>query len=419
MAIANRKLTKKEIDVIRDEIKDIVGSTITGSTSKVVVDENIIKGIVPKGTQRSSIVTRVEMALKRNPFLKELDVKIVKQRSVTIGKKTVSSGSMVIKISFADSDVVFAVAIKPGTAMVSLLPSDLGVTGEMTFDVYKRVVLSGINSLPEDKAPQDFKDFLTDVFEYSLGKGSKVDKMPERLHNYVVDEVLSDISKTFSEVLGPALIKRSGENVLSVIFPISKNERAYDFKVITKKKSKEKVLMSYSVKSGIAKKTNTVKPGDIVERLKKNMIRLNSVMSIRQEANGAQLGKEILETLAKFGRTEGAIEAAKLLDEKTKPSVRLKTLLEKRGKKTELEVCVSFLENATDLDFQTLLSIAFQDELSFMTFVLHKNGTGTFKVTTSDDIEKLDDPLSLRSKGFVPTSNKTVLKEKMGVEAPK
>lgn len=399
-------LTKKELKETKDYIIDIVNSIVRGTNHKVIVEGNVIKGIVPRLTKRDVLISTIAKKLKADENFKNSEaIKVTTQKAVMIGQKKISSGSNVIKIVITDTkpEEIMAITVKPGTALVSLLPADMGIVGTMNYAEYITKVRFAIKELPEEKAPKEYRDFLNDVFTAALSSTNAiVPKMPGRLNAYVVDEVLADISKTFSEVLGPALVNKHlpKQKIKTVIFPTSKNEREYDFKIVTE----DDIMMSYSVKSGVAKVTNTVKPNDINARLKKNLGgTLDKATMAYTKKRTSIVARKIIEILSDNKPTEGAIEAAKFLN--------------KDKKKQNLTDSVKLLQDEP-LQLNALMSMAFKDELSFLKYVLNKNGSSKLTIVSGKQIKDLEKKLKLRSKGIRqgPTSKR--LTEKMGVTPP-
>ena len=404
-------LTAKELKQTKEHIIKLVESVVTGVNRKVIVEGNVIKGIVPKLTKRDILVSAIAKKLQDDPDFKNTEtIRVTKVKSVTVDKKKISSGSNVVKVIINDTkpEVVLAITVKPGTALVSLLPADLGIVDTMTYAEYITKVRFALKHLPEEKAPEDYRKFLNEVFTAAISPqiNPKIDNIPKKLNAYVVEEVLADISKTFSEVLGPALVNKQMKNkVKTVIFPKSKNERAFDFKVVTE----DDIMMSYSVKSGVAKVTNTVKPNDIHTRLEKNLGSgvLDKATSDYKKKKTTITARKVIKILSDEKPTEGAIEAAMFLEGNE----------DKKKKKKNLADSVKLLQNA-ELELNALMSMAFKDELSFLKFVLKKDGSMTTTIISGKQIKDLQKKLMLRSKGIRQGPTSSRLTEKMGVTPP-
>lgn len=305
--------------------------------------------------------------------------------------------------------VSFDAIAKPGvkaSAAVSLKPQAFGVR-EKKYRIaeYSKIVADYIEDR-KDLSPQ-LRTYLSAVFDYyATGKTTKGEVT--KIYNSVKTDIpINDINKDFGEVLGPVacyklqLFKSKGitlTNQLEVYMPERPNEPLMDYGLYDGKKQ-----YVISAKSGTT--TNTVKPGDILDLLKKNpakvskwrdtkewkllqMLAENSILFGPIKAVAAAYGIFSEQAADKVTKTEYDTGAfAKFINEND--------YLKTKSKPTVNEImyeCEKMIQKDTkdgNLNMNAIFSDAIEEAVLYVKFELDTLGIGTWKVIASDDVANI------------------------------
>jgi hypothetical protein len=323
-------------------------------------------------------------------------------------------GSHFVRVSFD------AIA-KPGvraSAAVSLKPQSFGI-GEQKYLIseYAKVVANHIEDR-KDLTPE-LRSYLAAIFDYYATGNTTADQVTAIFNAVKSDIPINDINKDFGEVLGPVacyklqLFKSKGivlSNAARVYVPERPNEPLMDYGLYDGKKQ-----YIISAKSGTT--TNTVKPSDILNLLKKNPKKATKWNKskewklLQMLAENSILVGPIKAVAAIYGiiPTEAANTVTRLkYDEKAFAKfIKENDYLKTKNKPTVNEImyeCEKLIQKDTkegNLNMNEIFSAAIAESVLYVKFLLDPSGVGTWKVTASDDVSNIKS----HGRAFLRTKN--------------
>ncbi len=299
-----------------------------------------------------------------------------------------------------------------GSGSPSLKPQAFGLASDSktwSIQEYTNKLKESIESRTDLSGP--LRTYLSALVNYYTNGTTKNDLM-KIFANSKADLPIADINKDFGEVLGPIASYKlqlfKGKKItlpatIAISVPMRPNEPLMDYGIYTS--SKKEKLYTISAKSG--KSTNTVKPQDIIELLKKDQASYRTLSQTKEF--------RVLEELANASIVIGPLRAVSYLYPKlVTPAAAAKTdgktydvsgfaglineseYLRKQKNPTIQEVryeCEKIIEKETktgSLNMNQIFSKAINNKVLYVKFELDNSGVPIWGIIAADDISATD-----------------------------
>jgi hypothetical protein len=321
---------------------------------------------------------------------------------------------------------------KPGvksSGAVSLKPQAFGVKDDIKYSVngYYKLIKGAISERKDISS--NLKVYLDALLDHSCKKIPDI-KLAQIYSKVESDLPLNDIKKDFGEVIGPLaifykkLLTPKGISVtqnMQILVPLRPNEPLMDYSIIEGTKT-------YIISAKSGETTNVVKPGDILDLIAKDPLKLKkwkntkeyNVLKVLSE-NSVLIGpikavsymvpnlitesKSLTEQNFKLSSVAGFVNKNDYLKSKKNPTLN-----------EVMYECEKYIKDASvsgQLDINSMFADAIRNAVVYVKFDITTSGIGYWDVIISDDIKKMKQG----KKAFLRTKNGyTRAADRMGVQ---
>jgi hypothetical protein len=368
--------------------------------------------------------------------LAKLNFKILTGTEVVYQKATSYDSKALIQVKvkgkFMMVRVPFDNIAKPGvksSGAVSLKPQAFGVKDDIKYSVngYYKLIKGAISERKDISS--NLKVYLDALLDHSCKKIPDI-KLAQIYSKVESDLPLNDIKKDFGEVIGPLaifykkLLTPKGISVtqnMQILVPLRPNEPLMDYSIIEGTKT-------YIISAKSGETTNVVKPGDILDLIAKDPLKLKkwkntkeyNVLKVLSE-NSVLIGpikavsymvpnlitesKSLTEQNFKLSSVAGFVNKNDYLKSKKNPTLN-----------EVMYECEKYIKDASvsgQLDINNMFADAIRNAVVYVKFDITTSGIGYWDVIISDDIKKMKQG----KKAFLRTKNGyTRAADRMGVQ---
>jgi hypothetical protein len=368
--------------------------------------------------------------------LAKLNFKILTGTEVVYQKATSYDSKALIQVKvkgkFMMVRVPFDNIAKPGvksSGAVSLKPQAFGVKDDIKYSVngYYKLIKGAISERKDISS--NLKVYLDALLDHSCKKIPDI-KLAQIYSKVESDLPLNDIKKDFGEVIGPLaifykkLLTPKGISVtqnMQILVPLRPNEPLMDYSIIEGTKT-------YIISAKSGETTNVVKPGDILDLIAKDPLKLKkwkntkeyNVLKVLSE-NSVLIGpikavsymvpnlitesKSLTEQNFKLSSVAGFVNKNDYLKSKKNPTLN-----------EVMYECEKYIKDASvsgQLDINSMFADAIRNAVVYVKFDITTSGIGYWDVIISDDIKKMKQG----KKAFLRTKNGyTRAADRMGVQ---